>query len=244
MQFATLTRSILLDLQSKGYNILTSKNRIDDENPTWYPISVPNVWDYLLQLDGKTKVMSFQEPAVLVIEDALLNVEDEQLDGEVFIEDDHYLRLNQRFHIYNQYYQFVANPEVYDFSFDPQRLIIRNYALHTGDHSMYLDYLQLHYPEHVAVGMKDLESLTRSLICLDSTQAHNWFMMHNVAVIESDIWVCDEDAILKVLAVQGDDYRWNISGDTEQLIYNRIAPQDLLPMHDLFWIDSRVRKEI
>jgi hypothetical protein len=241
MQFASLTRSILLDLQSKGYNILTSKNAIDDENPTWYPISVPNVWDYLLRLDRKTNILSFQDPAILVIEDALLHIGDEYLEGEVFIEDDHFIRLEQRLNSYNHYYQFIANPEVYDFSFDPQRLIIRNYALHTGDHSRYLEYLQVHYPAYITAGMHDLEELTRTLICLDRTQAQNWFMRHQIAVMESDIWICDEDAILKVLAVRGDNHLWHIADDTDELIYNLVAPQDILPLRDLFWIDPRVR---
>ena len=69
--------------------------------------------------------------------------------------------------------------------------------------------------------------------------------MHGmIAVIESDIWFCDEDAILKVLDVQQADYVWHISDDTEELIYSQITPQDILPLRDLFWIDPRIRKKM
>ncbi|MDH5826721.1 hypothetical protein [Sphingobacterium faecium] len=244
MKFVSLTLTVLLDLKSKGYNILTSRNNVGDENPSYYPIKVPDVREYLLRLDCRAMIAAFQEPAILVIEDVLNISDDGTIEGQVFIEDDYQQRLEQRLQLYNQYYQFIANPEVYDFSFDPQGVLIRNHAVHTGDHAMYLEYLQLHYPDHVSSGMQDLEDLTRSLICLDTAQACDWFLTHRVAVIESDIWFCDEDAILKVLDVQQADYVWHISDDTEELIYSQITPQDILPLRDLFWIDPRIRKKM
>lgn len=240
MQFVSLTRSILLDLQSKGYNILTTKNTVDDSNPTYYPITVPDVWSFLLRIDGDTRNMASQDLAILVIEEVLQNMEDGGLLGVVFIEDDHQLRLQQRLHLYNEYYQFVAHPDVYDFSFDPQRLLIRNYAVHTGDHHRYLEYLKKHYPEHVTAGMRDLEDLTRSLICLDTAQTKDWFMLHKVAVVETDIWFCDEDSILKVFAIHQLGDSWQLSENDEELIYNQVTPQDILPLRDLFWIDPRM----
>jgi hypothetical protein len=238
MKFVPLTRSILLNLQRSGYNILTSKNTAG-ENPTWYPGSVPDVRDYLLRLDGADGIISLKEPAVLVIEDALQHVRDEQLGGEVFIEDNHRQVLQYKLHVYDKRYQFLSSPENYDFAFDPQRLLFRNHAVHSGDHMLYLTYLGFHYPEFIIDEMRDLEDLTRSLICLDAAHARDWFMDHDVAVMESDIWICDEDAILKALTVQEEEI-WSFTDEDEDLVYNILPPQDILPLRDLFWIDPRM----
>lgn len=74
------------------------------------------------------------------------------------------------------------------------------------------------YPEHVVHEMRDMEELTRSLICLDGKQALEWFENHHVTVVESDIWICEEDAILKVLAVKEHHKQWGVLDDTEEMI--------------------------
>jgi len=77
-------------------------------------------------------------------------------------------------------------------------------------------------------------------MCLDANQAEKWFKKHHVTVMESDIWICDEDAILKVLAVKEHDHHWGILDDTEEMIYNLINPQELVLLRDIFWIDPRI----
>ncbi|MDR6734150.1 hypothetical protein [Sphingobacterium sp. 2149] len=89
MRFAKLTHSVLKELQSKGYNVLIAPYDCEDsENITWKAIAVPNVFDWLVALDceGITTI-PFQEPNILVIQDALLNIDEEDLKGSVFIEE-------------------------------------------------------------------------------------------------------------------------------------------------------------
>lgn len=241
MQFVSLTRSLLLDLKCKGYNILKSNDAEDYRNPTWHPIYVRDVQEYLLQLNTNIRNIYLKEPAIMVIDDALRHVEDEQLGGEVFIEDDVRLRLEHKCKLYDLRYNFIANPEIYDFSIDPQRILIRNHALRTGDHNIYFEYLYLNYPQQVAEEKKDLENLTHSLICLEANQAQHWFKTHNVTMVESDIWICDEDAILKILAINEHNKNWNFSEDREEMIYNLMSPKELMQLREIFWIDPRLK---
>jgi len=81
MQFVRLAHSVLRDLKKQGYNILKSPVPIDNENPSWYPEKVEDVWEYL---DSLT-VVPFQEPNVLVIDDALENIRDEDFVGMVWV---------------------------------------------------------------------------------------------------------------------------------------------------------------
>ncbi|WP_313672030.1 hypothetical protein [Sphingobacterium multivorum] len=88
MRFAKLNDSVLKELQSMGYNVLIAPfNCEDSENITWKAITVPNVFEWLVALDceGITAV-PFEEPNILVIQDALNNIKEEDLKGNVFIE--------------------------------------------------------------------------------------------------------------------------------------------------------------
>ncbi|QQT61004.1 hypothetical protein I6I97_17540 [Sphingobacterium multivorum] len=88
MRFEKVTHSVLKELQRNGYNVLIAPADCEDNsNVTWKAIAVPNVMDWLVALDceGITSV-PFQEPNILVIEDALNNIRDEDLFGSVFIE--------------------------------------------------------------------------------------------------------------------------------------------------------------
>jgi len=54
---------------------------IDNEDPTWYAEKVVGIWKYLDDLAG----VPFQEPNILVIDDALQNIRDEDLRGSVWV---------------------------------------------------------------------------------------------------------------------------------------------------------------
>lgn len=89
MRFAKVSHSLLKELQSKGYNVLIAPADCEDsENVTWKAIAVPNVFDWLVALDCEgISGIPFEEPNILVIAEALLNMDDEDLQGSVFIED-------------------------------------------------------------------------------------------------------------------------------------------------------------
>lgn len=96
MQFSTLNRSLLVDFKFKGYNLLTSYNALDLTNPTWQPLRVSNIQEYLLQYNFNTSNIYLKKPAILFIDVVLNCGGDRQLVGEVFIEDNHLQRLQQK----------------------------------------------------------------------------------------------------------------------------------------------------
>jgi hypothetical protein len=240
MKFVPLSRVILLELKRNGYNILTSKNIVDDENLTWYPVTVSDVDDYLLHLDCSGSIVPMEESALLVIDDALDNINEELLQGEVFIEIDHLQELEDKIQFYGKLYQFISNPEYYVFAFDPKRVIIRNYALRTGNHLLYLAYIGVNYPTHIIDEIRDIEDLTRSLICLDQEQAREWFSKHDVTMVQSDISIYDKDAILTIFLLRKDQQITIPLEEKDELVYNLMDIEDLLQLRDLFWIDPRI----
>ncbi len=78
MRFVKLDIRILQQLSQKGYNILRSVNTVDDENPSWIPDKVDDVFEYILEMDS--------ESALLVISDALMNIDPDDLKGEILLD--------------------------------------------------------------------------------------------------------------------------------------------------------------
>ena len=85
MRFEKLTKSQLKILKSQGYTLLTSNQNLTDEKVYWFPERVADVMEYLLALDTSGKIVPFKEQNLLVIDDALENIREEDLKGEVFI---------------------------------------------------------------------------------------------------------------------------------------------------------------
>lgn len=78
MRFVKLDIKILQVLYRQGYNILRSVNTIDDENPSWIPDKVEDVFEYILEMDP--------EFALIVISDALMNIDPDDLKGDVLLD--------------------------------------------------------------------------------------------------------------------------------------------------------------
>mgnify|MGYP000914722690 CR=1 FL=1 len=85
MRFEKLTKSQLKILKSQGYTLLTSNQNLTDEKVYWFPERMADVMEYLLALDASGKIVPFKEQNLLVIDDAIENINEEDLIGEVFI---------------------------------------------------------------------------------------------------------------------------------------------------------------
>jgi len=78
MEFVELDIKVLQRLYQQGYNILRSVNSVDDENPSWIPDKIGYIFEYILEMDFET--------ALIIIDDALKNIDPEDLKGEVFLD--------------------------------------------------------------------------------------------------------------------------------------------------------------
>ena len=78
MRFERLSHFQLKILKSRGFNILTSNNQLTDSNVIWFPEKVDDLGEYWMEVASV-------KPIMLIISDALDNVPEEHLIGEVFI---------------------------------------------------------------------------------------------------------------------------------------------------------------
>jgi len=95
-------------------------------------------------------------------------------------------------------------------------------------------------PTHIIDEMRDLEDLTRSLICLDQEQAREWFSKHDVTMVQSDISIYDKDAILTIFLLETDQQISIPLEEKDELVYNLMDTEELLQLRDLFCIDPRI----
>jgi hypothetical protein len=86
MGFVKLNHVILMKLKMQGYTILRSNNPLSDENPTWIPEKVNMEKFFNLDSNWVAKAsIPLKENHLLVIDDALYNVRNADLFGEVII---------------------------------------------------------------------------------------------------------------------------------------------------------------
>ncbi|MCA5006110.1 hypothetical protein [Sphingobacterium bovistauri] len=86
MGFVKLNHPILMKLKMQGYTILRSNNPLSDENPTWIPEKVD--MEKFFDLDSKWIAhasIPMHELHLLVIDDALYNIRNVDLFGEVIV---------------------------------------------------------------------------------------------------------------------------------------------------------------
>lgn len=86
MKFVKLNHTVLQYLKDNGFNILTSVSPLESENPSWIPDKV-NLTDFFdawsMEIDRRSVPVS--ELHLLVIDDALKNILNDDLIGQVFI---------------------------------------------------------------------------------------------------------------------------------------------------------------
>lgn len=78
MQFEKVSKRLLKELSAKGYNILTSNEQLSADMVYWYP---EKVWDVQQYIES----VAYDEPNILVIQDAIENIRDKDLIGLVFV---------------------------------------------------------------------------------------------------------------------------------------------------------------
>lgn len=149
--------------------------------------------------------------------------------------------LAEKIKLYSKRYGLFMHPEYISFARDTTRLLLRNECLRVGDIKIYQDYIASHYPEDLPWEMKQYQEASKALERMDRMKAISWVATHHVSLFESDIFIDDEDAILRpIQSKDGDLLRYNFN-TLEELIYNHQLPEELFRKNrSYFWIDTRV----
>ncbi|WP_313264997.1 hypothetical protein [Sphingobacterium sp.] len=149
--------------------------------------------------------------------------------------------LAEKIELYSKRYGLFMRPEYISFARDTTRLLLRNECLREGNIKVYQDYIASHYPEDLPWEMKQYQEATKALERMSKEMAIAWVSTHQINIFESDIFIDDEDSILRPIQSKDEDmFRYNFNA-LEELIYNHQRPEELFRRdRDCFWIDTRI----
>lgn len=138
---------------------------------------------------------------------------------------------------YDFHYQFRTNPHAFDWNFHPERIIIRNEALRTGDEELYARYLQATSSNRADQELKSFRKAQAHLQQLSGVEATELLKNQSVAILRSDIHWQEADAIFTAKAIPELDISLLVDEEQdEQLILNYVYPAWLAD-RSLVWLD-------
>ncbi|WP_133638764.1 hypothetical protein [Sphingobacterium paludis] len=138
---------------------------------------------------------------------------------------------------FNVLYGFYENPQIFNFEFNAERLIVRNLALRTANRDMYKDYLYDNYPFHLKTELKKFDRVAKNLLKLTVADAIRFFKKKKVNVVCSDLDYREESAIFTAMRVEESELKSFMHNVDGRLVENHVVPEQVIDRAFL-WIDG------
>ena len=136
---------------------------------------------------------------------------------------------------YDFHYQFRKEPLAFNWSFHPERIVIRNEALRTNNRELYERYVKAVFPTYFEQEMKAFDRTLTGLKQVSGQQARLYFETHTHNMVQSDIYWEEEDAIFFPRFVP--EHELEVLIEDEELILNKIHT-DWITDRKLLWLDT------
>lgn len=146
-------------------------------------------------------------------------------------------KLEKRLETYKEKYGDKKRITKFNYNQSAEQIIYRNEALRSSNRKLYADYVNNHPKFDSEKELKVFDSLTQRIIKLDRASFIAWVMEKGIVLVESDIYIFDEDSILKgirVEDVEGEMYK--IEATWDELFHNLHLPEELAKDRAYFWV--------
>lgn len=154
------------------------------------------------------------------------------------------INMDARILQYNLHYGFMENPMMFNFEYNPHRLIVRNYALRNHQPTVYEKYLLDFFPDRAKQELNQFENDLLHLRSFNKDDASKWLFRQDVKVLKSDINADDQDAVFNIVFLSDqDDASLYLGNDNDDFILNHACPNQVLKTRDKIWLDIRVGGE-
>ena len=138
---------------------------------------------------------------------------------------------------FNAIYGFYENPQIFNFEFNPERLIVRNLALRTANRQLYKDYLYDKYPFHLKTELEEFDRVADNLLKLTAADAARFFDEKEVNVVCSDLDYREDSAIYTAMQVEENELASFMQNVDRNLVENYVLPEQLIN-RTFLWIDG------
>lgn len=152
------------------------------------------------------------------------------------------INMETRILAYDKHYGFVETPKTFNFEYNPHRLIVKNYALRTGNRTAYNQYLDTFFPELVQIELKSFDTEIKYIKAFNNEELASWLASNDIKVVESDISAEDPDAIFKMVYVPYSENPEMYVIEEDDFILNRILPRHLIQTPNKTWVTIKLAK--
>lgn len=151
------------------------------------------------------------------------------------------INMDARILQYNLHYGFMENPMMFNFEYNPHRLIVRNYALRNNQIKVYKSYLLSFFPDRAIKELEQFEVDSLHLKYFSREEASILFMRQDIKVLQSDINAGDQDAVFNIVFLSDqDDVIPYLNVDNDDFILSHICPNQVLKTRNKVWLDTRI----
>ncbi|GEM_PF-1233511 len=137
---------------------------------------------------------------------------------------------------YDSYYRVSYNVRDFDFPSGIDTLLCKNEALRFRNREMYSDHLMARGDINIDAEMNQFDKVLQNLLLLDPRSMQQLVEECNVNVLQSDIWIDDEDCIFKLTHVAEDQVLFALDKTLTAIVEVNVLPQELIGYRSV-WID-------
>ncbi|TDS14746.1 hypothetical protein [Sphingobacterium paludis] len=150
------------------------------------------------------------------------------------------MALQDKLEDYNNIYQFREFPDQFHFSFSPERMIIRNEAIRTGNKELYEAFLRERYPDDADAELAIFDSTIADTKQVSGAEAADFFKRHGIVALMADLTFSDPDTIFTA-KIMSDCEAGDEINESEEPI-GAYVPISTVAGRDLLWLDvSEIR---
>lgn len=137
---------------------------------------------------------------------------------------------------YDSYYRVSYNLRDLNFPSEIDTLLCKNEALRLRDRQMYEDHLVAVGRADVQEEMLEFDLVSQNLLLLDPMSMQQLVEACHVNVLQSDIWIDDEDCIFKMTHVAEDQVLFALDKTLTAIVQVNVLPQELIGYRAV-WVD-------
>ncbi|MBD1430550.1 hypothetical protein H8B04_13425 [Sphingobacterium sp. DN04309] len=146
-------------------------------------------------------------------------------------------KLEKRLTTYKEKYGEENKLTQFSYNQSAEQIIYRNEALRTGNRKLYADYVTSHPDLDPEKELKTFDSLAPKVLKLDRASFISWAIDKGIELVESDIYIFDEDAILKGIRLEEVEAEsFEVESTWDELIHNVHKPEELAKDRAFFWV--------
>jgi hypothetical protein len=146
-------------------------------------------------------------------------------------------KFEKRLAAYNEKYGDEKKQSKFSYNYSAEQIVYRNEALRTNNRGLYEEYINTLQDLDHEKELAEFDSIAPRIMKLDRASFLAWANDKAIQLVESDIYIFDEDAILKGIRLEDvEDEKFDVESTWNELVHNIHIPEELAKDRAYFWV--------